>query len=273
MSVNCTVCDKTVYDQERQSYDNRHWHQACFKCLSCKRRIDVKSVAMIKGDLYCKPCFLKVFKEKGSYASFGVKTLPNWKPGQDDGTAGGTQSPPAGDSLAVPGSEAKASVAESSSTATKPAATSAATTAAPAESNGVNLSSSDLVNPKCKVCTKTVYDQEKQVYDKTVWHIACFKCLSCKRRIDVKAVAMIQGDLYCKPCFLKVFKEKGSYASFGPKTLPKWEGDKTASASASSEPNTPSTPVTPDPVTPVVETPAAETPVVEATPAAETPVS
>jgi len=226
---------------------------------------------MIKGDLYCKPCFLKVFKEKGSYASFGVKTLPNWKPGQDDGTAGGTQSPPAGDSLAVPGSEAKASVVESSSTTAKPAATSAAT-AAPAESNGVNLSSSDLVNPKCKVCTKTVYDQEKQVYDKTVWHIACFKCLSCKRRIDVKSVAMIQGDLYCKPCFLKVFKEKGSYASFGPKTLPKWEGDKTASASASSEPNTPSTPVTPDPVTPVVETPVVETPVVVATPA-ETPVS
>jgi len=131
-------------------------------------------------------------------------------------------------------------------------------------SSGVNLSSSDLVNPKCKVCVKTVYDQEKQVYDKTVWHIACFKCLSCKRRIDVKAVAMIQGDLYCKPCFLKVFKEKGSYASFGPKTLPKWDGS-SASASSSSaptspEPNTPATPVSPpDIVTPAAqEAPAAE---------------
>jgi len=204
---------------------------------------------MIKGDLYCKPCFLKTFKEKGSYASFGVKTLPNWKPGQDDGTAGGTLPPASETAEAKATASGTSTKSESSSTLTVPGAT-----AAPVDS-GVNLSSSDLVNPKCKVCLKTVYDQEKQVYDKTVWHIACFKCLSCKRRIDVKSVAMIQGDLYCKPCFLKVFKEKGSYASFGPKTLPKWEGDKSASASASSEPTTPATPVTPDPVTPTPVSP------------------
>jgi hypothetical protein len=200
---------------------------------------------MIKGDLYCKPCFLKVFKEKGSYASFGVKTLPNWKPGQEDstaGTAGGASPPP--DTM-----EAKATGEASPVVNNKLAVPSA--TVVPAEATGVNLSSSDLVNPKCKVCVKTVYDQEKQVYDKTVWHIACFKCLSCKRRIDVKAVAMIQGDLYCKPCFLKVFKEKGSYASFGPKTMPKWEGEKipAPSSAPSSEPTTPSTPVTPEATT------------------------
>jgi len=194
---------------------------------------------MIKGDLYCKPCFLKVFKEKGSYASFGVKTLPAWKPGMesgavsDGGVGAGAASPVSPD--AAPESKA------GDTSHAKPAAT-AAPAAAP---DGPNLSSSDLPNPKCKVCVKTVYDQEKQVYDKTVWHIACFKCLSCKRRIDVKAVAMIQGDLYCKACFLKVFKEKGSYASFGPKTLPKWEADKSNSGGTGSEPTTP---VTPDPV-------------------------
>jgi len=255
MSTKCTVCEKTVYDQERQSYDNKHWHQACFKCLSCKRRIDVKSVAMIKGDLYCKPCFLKVFKEKGSYASFGVKTLPNWG-SKDEGTAGtpsppGTQSPPpATDSSA---GEAKATSAESSPPVPKAAASPPPAEVVPA---GVNLSSSDLVNPKCKVCLKTVYDQEKQVYDKTVWHIACFKCLSCKSRISVKSVAMIQGDLYCKPCFLKLFKEKGNYASFGPKTMPKWDGgakaDGGVASSASPEPTTPATPISPDPASPTI---------------------
>jgi len=203
----------------------------------------VKSVAMIKGDLYCKPCFLKTFKEKGSYASFGVKTLPNWKPGTEGAETQGTADAPA----AAVAAEAKADTSHAA--ATKVTVSPPAETATP----GVNLSSSDLVNPKCKVCTKTVYDQEKQVYDKTVWHIACFKCLSCKRRIDVKAVAMIQGDLYCKPCFLKVFKEKGSYASFGPKTLPKWEGEKAASHGSGSEPTTP---VIDQPVTPTPESPA-----------------
>jgi len=250
MSVKCTVCEKTVYDQERQSYDNRHWHQACFKCLSCKSRVNVKSVAMIKGDLYCKPCFLKVFKEKGSYASFGVKTLPNWKPGADGGvgpdTAGGTSPPPSDSSVPVPTtSETKAP--DSHHTAPAAAKLAAAPPAADAAPAGINLSSSDLPNPKCKVCSKTVYDQEKQVYDKTVWHQACFKCLSCKRRLDVKAVAMIQGDLYCKNCFLKVFKEKGSYASFGPKTLPKWQASADGTGGVG-DPSTPTTPSSPDAV-------------------------
>jgi len=205
---------------------------------------------MIKGDLYCKPCFLKVFKEKGSYASFGVKTLPNWKPGQDGDNAGGVG--PATDGTASPPPvEAKAGTpavdvhASTLAVPGKPAAPAAAA------DPGVNLSSSDLVNPKCKVCLKTVYDQEKQVYDKTVWHIACFKCLSCKRRIDVKSVAMIQGDLYCKPCFLKVFKEKGSYASFGPKTLPKWEGDKNSNGGVASSGASGGASHSPEPTTPV----------------------
>jgi len=218
---------------------------------------------MIKGDLYCKPCFLKVFKEKGSYASFGVKTLPNWKPGQEGGVSdGGVGSPTTPDSAIT---EAKAeSSPPAAAGAPKPAATNTtAVAAAPAAADGPNLSSSDLINPKCKVCMKTVYDQEKQVYDKTVWHIACFKCLSCKRRIDVKAVAMIQGDLYCKACFLKVFKEKGSYASFGPKTLPKWQADHSGSES-----NTPVSPPTPDSSTPTASEPAASIPEV-AEPAAE----
>jgi len=220
---------------------------------------------MIKGDLYCKPCFLKVFKEKGTYASFGVKTLPNWG-SKEDGAATqsppGTQSPPPTTDASAGEAKAPVTGAGESSPSIPKAAASPPAEVVPA---GVNLSSSDLVNPKCKVCLKTVYDQEKQVYDKTVWHIACFKCLSCKSRISVKSVAMIQGDLYCKPCFLKLFKEKGTYASFGPKTMPKWDGakaDGASGASASPEATSPSTPITPDPASPTIpaEVVAAETP-------------
>jgi len=31
---------------------------------------------MIKGDTYCKNCYMRIFKEKGKYSSFGDKTLP-----------------------------------------------------------------------------------------------------------------------------------------------------------------------------------------------------
>jgi len=33
---------------------------------------------------------------------------------------------------------------------------------------------------------------------------------------------MIQGDLYCKVCFVRMFSEKGTYNVFGAKTMPKW---------------------------------------------------
>lgn len=46
------------------------------------------SVAKIAGDLYCKPCFKKTFKEKGTYASFGAHTLAQNAPMKDKLAAG-----------------------------------------------------------------------------------------------------------------------------------------------------------------------------------------
>lgn len=67
---------------------------------------------------------------------------------------------------------------------------------------------------KCKTCTKTVYPQEKICYDQGVWHTGCFKCLSCKSTLSLTAVAMIDGQLYCKTCFKKTFLREGRYSTF-----------------------------------------------------------
>jgi hypothetical protein len=79
--------------------------------------------------------------------------------------------------------------------------------------------------PKCKTCAKSVYENEKVVYDQVVYHTECFKCKKCTNRIPLVNVAMIAGDLYCKPCFKKIFAEKGTYSSFGEKTVPKWSAE------------------------------------------------
>jgi len=56
---------------ELLQYDKGTYHRNCFKCQMCASTItNLKSVAMISGDLYCKNCFMKVFKEKGKYSSF-----------------------------------------------------------------------------------------------------------------------------------------------------------------------------------------------------------
>lgn len=74
--VKCKNCNDNVYASERIDYDGQTYHTGCFKCLNCKNVIGLSAVAMIKGDLYCKNCFLRIFAKEGKYSSFGEKTLP-----------------------------------------------------------------------------------------------------------------------------------------------------------------------------------------------------
>jgi len=75
--------------------------------------------------------------------------------------------------------------------------------------------------PKCCKCEKTAYSQESISYDNMVYHKRCFRCAKCDSVVSLGKVAMIQGDLYCKNCFIRMFSEKGTYHVFGTKTLPK----------------------------------------------------
>jgi len=93
------------------------------------------------------------------------------------------------------------------------------------------------------VCAHALY-AERIDYDGNTWHTTCFKCLQCKSEIPLARVAMISGDLYCKNCFMRIFKEKGPYSSFGEKTLPKAEGGQAARERAATHDPTSSTKTT-----------------------------
>jgi len=71
--VKCVRCEKTVYQSERIDYDNHPYHTDCFKCLECKNVVNLTSVAMIEGKLFCKTCFKKIFTREGKYSSFSEK--------------------------------------------------------------------------------------------------------------------------------------------------------------------------------------------------------
>jgi len=88
---------------EAITYDKATYHKTCFKCLNCKKTLQPSSVAMIKGDLYCKNCFVRLFKEKGNYLVFGDKTLPK-------GVAGAAVAPKA--AADAPHATVRPSVAE-----------------------------------------------------------------------------------------------------------------------------------------------------------------
>jgi LIM domain len=64
-------------------------------------------------------------------------------------------------------------------------------------------------SPKCVKCGKSAYPVESITYDKRTWHKSCFRCTSCDTTVSISAVAMIEGVLYCKPCFHRIFASTG----------------------------------------------------------------
>eukprot|EP00041_Stephanoeca_diplocostata_P038417 m.1514987 g.1514987 ORF g.1514987 m.1514987 type:complete len:938 (-) comp25215_c0_seq18:3333-6146(-) len=67
-------------------------------------------------------------------------------------------------------------------------------------------------NDKCTFCDKTVYAMEKILADGDCFHKACFRCSSCNKMLSLGNYAALDGKLYCKPCFKKLFKLKGNYS-------------------------------------------------------------
>jgi hypothetical protein len=67
---------------------------------------------------------------------------------------------------------------------------------------------------KCATCGKTVYELEMLRACDKVYHKGCFRCKKCDGVISLKGFAMIDGDPYCKPHYLEIFKSKGNYSTF-----------------------------------------------------------
>jgi len=68
-------------------------------------------------------------------------------------------------------------------------------------------------NPPCTRCQKTVYPMEKLIACDKVFHNKCFRCKHCDGKLSLKGFATIDGEPYCKPHYLSLFKSKGNYAA------------------------------------------------------------
>lgn len=62
MSDECPKCERKVYFAERLTFQNYYWHKVCFKCTSCRKRINTSAEASDNnGEPYCKTCYGKQF--------------------------------------------------------------------------------------------------------------------------------------------------------------------------------------------------------------------
>lgn len=87
----CVVCLKPAYAMEKVEADGNRYHSWCFRCCECDKKVSVGKYAALKGKLYCKPCFKKLFKLNGNYSNgFGEEQHKmKWIKGE----MGGTSSP------------------------------------------------------------------------------------------------------------------------------------------------------------------------------------
>merc|ERR1712112_505183 len=62
---NCDECCKIIgIDSKDLSYKEKHWHEKCFVCCTCKNPIGTKSFIPKDHDIYCAKCYEDKFATK-----------------------------------------------------------------------------------------------------------------------------------------------------------------------------------------------------------------
>eukprot|EP00457_Paulinella_chromatophora_P026519 gb/GEZN01031746.1/.p1 GENE.gb/GEZN01031746.1/~~gb/GEZN01031746.1/.p1 ORF type:complete len:109 (+),score=23.50 gb/GEZN01031746.1/:29-355(+) len=81
----CAICQKTVYDNEKITFDGHHYHNSCFKCSVCEQKIGkVAEAGSMNGKVSHRLCFEKQMRETGGKYG-GEKVVVGGKVNQGPG--------------------------------------------------------------------------------------------------------------------------------------------------------------------------------------------
>lgn len=58
----------------------------------------------------------------------------------------------------------------------------------------------------CKVCSQHVYQMEKMLAEKSIYHKRCFRCHQCKIQLRVDNYSSHEGQVYCKAHHRQIFQ-------------------------------------------------------------------
>jgi adenylyl cyclase-associated protein len=67
---------------ERVSVDDKVFHENCFKCEHCKKKLSTGNYTALENSFYCKPHYTQLFNAKGNYSEGFGKEKPTaaWAP-------------------------------------------------------------------------------------------------------------------------------------------------------------------------------------------------
>eukprot|EP00475_Leptophrys_vorax_P022980 TRINITY_DN312_c0_g1_i1.p1 TRINITY_DN312_c0_g1~~TRINITY_DN312_c0_g1_i1.p1 ORF type:complete len:262 (-),score=64.93 TRINITY_DN312_c0_g1_i1:60-845(-) len=240
----CPRCNDRVYHAEEVLAIGQSWHQKCFSCKTCKRKLDSGNLCDKDGEIYCKACYGRAFGPKGygfgggagSLATFGADTIvpvagdaaPAAVPTKWCATcqkaADGKFCGDCGEKLEEARSElveAKLEDVDSNRSRFEQIAAEAEAEAAvptrPTKGSVAKQTLPPALAPKgkfgggqkCVRCNKTVYDAERSNGPAGAYHNACFTCISCNKTLTSITLADRDGEIYCKACYGREFGPKG----------------------------------------------------------------
>jgi hypothetical protein len=72
----------------------------------------------------------------------------------------------------------------------------------------------------CTRCQQSCYPLEKVVLGEKPFHRNCAKCFHCSGQLSLSSFSILEGNLYCKPHFMELFKASGGKYTFGDAPAP-----------------------------------------------------
>jgi len=211
--VKCTICGKTVYPAEKTVFEKKIYHNGCFKCSKCKKKITTSDCLSDpdSGDLFCRKCA----KTSGVTAK-QLNSTKTWKSTGGGGSSkfggGGTKCALCGKTVYM-GEQVvyekkvyhpKCLKCTTCSKILQPAQTDSfdgknychkcfATGGFAQKQSKVKWKKGQNAGGgsgkyggggiKCYKCGKTVYQGEKVTFEKRTYHIKCFKCDICSKKM------------------------------------------------------------------------------------------
>ncbi|KAE9554700.1 hypothetical protein FO519_002110 [Halicephalobus sp. NKZ332] len=66
---NCALCDKIVYPVERLFANKQLYHQDCFRCKICNKKLNPTQYNIHENNLYCKPHYIEVLHPERTHTA------------------------------------------------------------------------------------------------------------------------------------------------------------------------------------------------------------
>ncbi|KAL3040414.1 hypothetical protein OYC64_011441 [Pagothenia borchgrevinki] len=63
----CSACSKPVYPMEKITADKYIFHQTCFCCKQCNKKLSMQNYTPLHGEFYCIFHYQQLFRRKGNY--------------------------------------------------------------------------------------------------------------------------------------------------------------------------------------------------------------